>query len=100
MNQLWRNQLLGLAIEQDPDQPYKHVTFSAVKHPGNTHLDTTLDAYRHWIADNPKFTVFTSADVIDAATANADAPLARIIHDEMQKPHCGLQFLSMVNKAG
>ena len=67
MNQLWRNQLLGLGIEQDARQPYKHVTFSVVKHSGNKHLDPTLGAYKDLIADNPKFSVFTSADVVDAA---------------------------------
>jgi hypothetical protein len=27
MNQLWRNQLLGLSIEQDERQPYREVFF-------------------------------------------------------------------------
>jgi len=75
MNQLWRNQLLALSIEQDERQPYKHVAFSVVKHPGNTSLDTTLDAYQELIASNPKFSVFTSADVIAAASAINDAQL-------------------------
>lgn len=75
MNQLWRNQLLALAIEQDSEQPYKRVTFSVVKHPANTYLDATLDAYRHLIAASPRFSVFTSIDVIDAARATADETL-------------------------
>lgn len=75
MNQLWRNQLLGLSIEQDELQLYKHVAFSVVKHPGNTSLDTTLDAYQELIASNPNFSVFTSADVIAAASAINDAQL-------------------------
>jgi hypothetical protein len=75
MNQLWRNQLLALGIEQDTHQPYKHVTFSVVKHPKNTYLDATLDAYTHLIADSPKFSVLTSADVIAAAGTHADATL-------------------------
>jgi hypothetical protein len=75
MNQLWRNQLLALSIEQDNRQPYQHVSFSVVKHPRNTHLDKSLGAYRDLIANNPKFSVFTSADVIHAAAMFADASL-------------------------
>jgi hypothetical protein len=68
MNQLWRNQLLGLAIEQDAAQPYEQVTFFVVRHPRNDALDKTLGAYRNLIGANPKFTTFTSAQVIAAAT--------------------------------
>jgi hypothetical protein len=75
LNQLWRNQLLGLSIEQDDRQPYLQVTFSVVKHPRNTHLDPSLADYQNLIASNPKFTVFTSADVIDAAAALSDPEL-------------------------
>jgi hypothetical protein len=76
MNQLWRNQLLALAIEQDTHQPYKHVTFSVVRHPKNTYLEPTLDAYRRLIAGDPRFSVLTSADVVRAAEAHGDAALA------------------------
>jgi hypothetical protein len=76
MNQLWRNQLLALSVEQDDRQPYKHVSFSVVKHPRNGHLDGTLDTYKNLIADNPKFSVFTSADVIAAASEHEDTELA------------------------
>lgn len=67
MNQLWRNQLLALSIEQDAGQPYKHVHFSVVSHPDNHHLDGTLAAYKELIVDNPKFSVFTSEEVVSAA---------------------------------
>lgn len=67
LNQLWRNQLLGLSIEPDRRQPYQQVTFSVVRHPRNPHLDQSLANYRNLIASNPKFTVFTSGDVITAA---------------------------------
>jgi len=80
LNQLWRNQLLGLGIEGDERQPYRHVTFSVVKHPANTQLDASLDAYKNLIAYNPKFSVFTSQDVIDAAVRFADADLDAWIH--------------------
>jgi hypothetical protein len=75
MNQLWRNQLLGLSIEQDARQPYRHVSFSVVKHPGNTALDRSLAAYRGLIADSPKFSVLTSAGIIAAAATLNDAEL-------------------------
>lgn len=74
MNQLWRNQLLALSIEQDERQPYKHVTFSVVRHPENTSLNATLNKYQELIDNNPKFSTFTSAQVIAAASElnNAD----------------------------
>ena len=75
LNQLWRNQLLGLSIEQDERQPYRHVVFSVVKHPHNKHLDKSLAKYQSLIANNPKFSVFTSADVIASATALDDPEL-------------------------
>ena len=73
--QLWRNQLLGLSIEQDERQPYKHVTFSVVKHPRNNYLDKSLKEYQELIANNPKFTTFTSSDVIIAASKLHDLKL-------------------------
>jgi hypothetical protein len=75
MNQLWRNQLLALAIEQDPHSPFKHVCFSVVRHPRNRALDKTLTEYQSLIDSNPKFFTFTSADVITAATSHADPSL-------------------------
>lgn len=80
MNQLWRNQLLALSIERDDRQPFKHVSFSVVKHPQNTHLDQSLREYKELIADNPKFSVFTSADVIDAASKFGDESLAKWVN--------------------
>lgn len=75
MNQLWRNQLLALAIEQDERQPFAQVTFSVVRHPRNTSLDQTIADYKTLIGDNPKFFAFTSEDVISAAAELADATL-------------------------
>jgi hypothetical protein len=46
-----------------------------VKHPRNTVLDKSLEEYQNLIAKNSKFSVFTSADVIDAATALDDPEL-------------------------
>ena len=75
MNQLWRNQLLGLSIEQDERQPYKHVTFSVVKHPRNTYLDQSIAEYTDMVANNPKFSVYTSKAVLDAAAGLNDPEL-------------------------
>ena len=79
MNQLWRNQLLGLAIEQDESQPYKHVHFSVVVHPDNHQLDDTLAAYKKLIADNRRFSDFTSAEFINAAVLQRDPELDKWI---------------------
>ena len=75
MNQLWRNQLLGLSVEQDERQPFQNVTFSVVKHPRNTALDKSLQEYQNLIANNPNFSFFTSADVINAASTLDDPEL-------------------------
>jgi hypothetical protein len=75
MNQLWRNQLLALAMEQDEQQPYKHAAFSVVKHPANPHLDASLNAFKDLVGHNPKFSVFTSEDVLRAAEALQDDAL-------------------------
>jgi hypothetical protein len=79
MNQLWRNQLLGLSVEQDECQPYQHVYFSVVRHSRNTYLGKTLEDYQEFVDYNPKFSVFTSADVINAATTITDIALNRWI---------------------
>jgi len=73
MNQLWRNQLLALAIEKQ--ERYKHVFFFVVKHPDNTSLDKTLKAYLALIKNNQKFGVFTSAALLRAAEKYSDSQL-------------------------
>jgi hypothetical protein len=67
MNQLWRNQLLGLAIEDDENNDFKNVYFSVVHHPDNHHLDKSINDYKSLVANNPKFSSFTAKDVIDNA---------------------------------
>jgi hypothetical protein len=74
-NQLWRNLLLTLAVEQDEHQPYEYAAFSVVRHPQNTALDRTINQFQSLIAGNPKFTTFTSAEVIAAAEIYADHEL-------------------------
>lgn len=75
LNQLWRNQILGLSIEQDPHQPYKHVTFSVAHHPRNVSLKTSIESYKHLISDNPKFSTFTSEEVLNSAARLHDPSL-------------------------
>ena len=75
MNQLWRNQLLALSIERDERQPYRQVTFSVVRHPSNTALDASLTGYRTLIGDNPKFSAFTSKDILDAVREQGEKSL-------------------------
>ena len=75
MNQVWRNQLLAMRVEEDERQPFRHVTFSVVRHPKNEALIRTLRDYKNLIADNPKFTDFTSAALVEAAEGLGDAAL-------------------------
>jgi hypothetical protein len=77
LNQLWRNQLLAMAVEQEDRQPFKYASFSVVKHPGNKELDQSLGEYRKLINNNPKFSVFTSADVLRAAERHRNEKLGR-----------------------
>ncbi|SFS63116.1 PGN_0703 family putative restriction endonuclease [Lutibacter maritimus] len=67
MNQLWRNQLLGFAIEDDKTNNFKNVDFSVVHHPDNHSLDASINAYKNLVDNNSKFSSFTSKDVIDKA---------------------------------
>jgi hypothetical protein len=76
INQLWRNQLLAHAIEQDEEQVFRHASFSVVKHADNVHLDKTLKEFAELVSHHPKFSVLTSDDVLQAAEALRDNALA------------------------
>jgi len=65
MNQLWRNQLLAMALEKE--DRYKHVSFSVVHHPDNRFLNDSMEAYAKLTNHSPKFNNFTSDKLIDAA---------------------------------
>jgi hypothetical protein len=71
MNQLWRNQLMGLALEKSGK--FKHVYFSVVHHPENDALNESMNEYKQLIANNKKFSHFTSKDVINAAEKIGDS---------------------------
>jgi hypothetical protein len=72
MNQLWRNQLLGFALEKAGT--FKETFFSVVKHPENEALEESINQYKFLIGNNTKFSVFNSTEVINAArtTNNID----------------------------
>lgn len=75
MNQLWRNQLLALAIEHSDAHDYKRVTFSVVKHPANTALDATLAAYKNLVGQTDRFSSHDSTEIVRAAETVGDADL-------------------------
>jgi hypothetical protein len=66
MNQLWRNMLLAMAVENDPDSPFEHVQFSVVHHADNHSLEPTMRAFRDLTAESPRFGWFSSQDIMDA----------------------------------
>ncbi|HZW40298.1 MAG TPA: hypothetical protein VFF33_13450 [Ignavibacteriaceae bacterium] len=77
MNQLWRNQMLGLALENAGT--YKHVYFSVVHHPRNTALNKSISNYKTLINNNKKFSVLTSADIINASDTCNDLVIQKWI---------------------
>lgn len=78
LNQLWRNQLLAIGVEHETRPPYnrfRHASFSVVRHPRNTALVSSLAAFQRLVGNNPKFTAFTSGDVLEAAEKFGDTAL-------------------------
>jgi hypothetical protein len=73
MNQLWRNQLLGFALENEG--LYQNVSFSVVNHPGNDALEGSISRYKDLIDNNPKFSSFKSSDIINSAGRSGDKML-------------------------
>lgn len=75
MNQLWRNTVLALAIENATEGPYakyQKVYFSVCHHPGNTALNDSMTAFRSLLGDKDKFSSFTSEPLIAAALEISD----------------------------
>jgi hypothetical protein len=72
MNQLWRNMLLALAVEDAKGSPYAGVHFSVVRHPGNDSLTQSMTAFKKLLDDDKRFDWFTSDQIVnDAATIPA-----------------------------
>ncbi len=67
MNQLWRNQMLALELEEK--KLFEEVYFSVVTHPENTFLDKRMNQYRDLINHFPKFFDFKSTALVDAAAS-------------------------------
>lgn len=65
MNQLWRNQMLALELENRGE--YEEVYFSVVSHPDNSFLDKTMNEYRQLTNNSPKFYDFKSNALVDVA---------------------------------
>jgi len=73
MNQLWRNQLMGFALEKAG--MFKEVYFSVLKHPENKALDKSIDQYKDLINHNSRFSVFNSNEIIEKAAKLNDSDL-------------------------
>lgn len=73
MNQLWRNQLLGFALEDAG--LFKHVYFSVVKHSGNTSLNNTIMEYENLINHNFRFSIINSKEIVDVVLSLCDSEL-------------------------
>ena len=56
-----------MSIEKEKSQPYQHAYFSVVRHPDNSALDNSIKEYKLLINNNPKFSEFTSKNVIGSA---------------------------------
>ena len=65
MNQLWRNQLMALELENRG--MFEEVYFSVVTHPENSFLDKTMNEYRELINNYPKFFNFKSSALVNVA---------------------------------
>ena len=67
LNQLWRNQVLGWAIEDSQELPFKSVHFSVLRHPDNHALDQSLLAYQALIMSTARFSTLTSRELVEAS---------------------------------
>lgn len=67
MNQLWRNQMLALELEDK--KLFEEVYFSVVSHPENTFLTKSMNQYKDLINHSPKFFDFKSTDLVKAAAS-------------------------------
>jgi hypothetical protein len=89
MNQLWRNQLLALEIENSDSArwPFKKVYFSVVCHPKNDSLLATLSEFARLINHSERFFHFSSDKLLDAAQHVSDQRIA-----EWQQWYKGLYY--------
>lgn len=64
LNQLWRNQLLGFALQETG--VYKNTTFSVCHHAKNRMLNQSILRYKELTCRNKMFNSFTNYDVLNA----------------------------------
>ena len=69
-NQLWRNQLLGIAIKERG--LFKNVHFSVVHHPDNHDLAITMERYKKILKQSDLFESYTIRDFISASKSIND----------------------------
>jgi hypothetical protein len=75
MNELWRKQLLGMAIKEGGE--YSHVFFSVIKHTDNRYLDRIIGAYKQITDNDPGFSVLDSGAIVSAGKALNELKLNR-----------------------
>lgn len=71
-NQLWRNYLLALAVENSDKWPYKKVFFSVVYHPKNPALAESISSFEAVIGNPSRFSNFPSNKLTKAASDITD----------------------------
>ena len=69
-NQLWRNQLLALALVETGS--YAHAHFSVVHHRDNHSLNASMAEYRQMISPETPFSSFTNEDILRAAERHSE----------------------------
>ena len=76
-NQLWRNQLMGYAIQKKSS--FKNVHFSVVHHHENNDLRNSMKEYKGMLNNQSVFDSFTSKDVIESAKKIHDPDIQKWI---------------------
>lgn len=78
MNQLWRNTVLALAVEDAKDGPYADfdkVYFSVCHHPANEALSASMESFSELLGNKDRFFSFTSEPLVDAACESKEPAL-------------------------
>ena len=77
LNQLWRNQLLAIALQNSKSSqwPFTSVYFSVVHHPKNQSLAPTIESFKQLTGYTDKFFAFSSSELIKQAKHVDSAPL-------------------------
>lgn len=76
LNQLWRNMVLALAVEDAVVSPFEYVHFSVVNHPDNHALEPSMQEFRSLTNGSERFSSFTSRQLIDAVEQEGSSGLS------------------------